>query len=99
MFNPSPCLLFPNYFSGKHNIKTKFNRTTEQYMNISKLIQHETYDKYRLNNDIALLKLSRPAIFNQYVQPICLPLQNEDIAPGTKGTVTGKSMLCIRYIL
>ena len=34
---------------------------------------HEMYDKDTLENDIAILKLSRSLIFNKYVQPACLP--------------------------
>ena len=34
---------------------------------------HEQYDKIRVNNDIALLKLKTPIRFNRNVKPICLP--------------------------
>ncbi|XP_057303991.1 chymotrypsin B-like isoform X2 [Hydractinia symbiolongicarpus] len=49
----------------------------------------ETHGKYNqptnLNNDIALIRLSKPARLNKYVKPICLPLQ---------GTKPGKAGSC-----
>ncbi|XP_063381401.1 venom protease-like [Cydia fagiglandana] len=35
--------------------------------------QHEDFDHTNYHNDIAILKLHRPAVFNTYVWPICLP--------------------------
>jgi len=50
---------------------------------------HPSWNKYRLNNDIALIELDRPAIFNKHVQPICLPNAGEKAAVGTKCYITG----------
>lgn len=36
------------------------------------MIIHDDFDKRTLNNDIALLKLSTEAIFNNFVQPACI---------------------------
>jgi secreted trypsin-like serine protease len=41
------------------------------------------------NNDIAIIKLSRPIKFSRTIQPACLPSPNEKIADGTSGTVAG----------
>lgn len=35
--------------------------------------QHEDFDHTNYHHDIAILKLHRPATFNTYVWPICLP--------------------------
>lgn len=35
--------------------------------------QHENYEVSNYHHDIAILKLHRPAVFNTYVWPICLP--------------------------
>ncbi|XP_069355777.1 chymotrypsin-C-like isoform X2 [Maniola hyperantus] len=43
-----------------------------QEKEVFKVIVHEGFDHRTLNNDIALLKLSTEAIFNNYVQPACL---------------------------
>ncbi|XP_050420474.1 venom protease-like [Adelges cooleyi] len=40
---------------------------------IEKIIAHESYDRRKRVNDIALLKLESAAVFNKHVQPICLP--------------------------
>lgn len=39
-------------------------------------ISHENYDPYSKSqeNDIALLRLGRRVIFNDWVKPICLPV-------------------------
>lgn len=41
------------------------------------LIIHKYYGKPAYKNDIALIRLNRPAIFNGWVQPICLPSGNQ----------------------
>ncbi|XP_050544578.1 venom protease-like isoform X2 [Daktulosphaira vitifoliae] len=41
---------------------------------IQKIITHQSYSKITHANDIALLKLDRPVLFNKHVQPICLPI-------------------------
>ncbi|XP_307757.5 uncharacterized protein LOC1269161 [Anopheles gambiae] len=44
---------------------------------IEKYIVHPGYavQKQSVKNDIAQVRLARPAVFNDYVQPICLPLE------------------------
>ncbi|XP_013198641.1 uncharacterized protein LOC106141535 [Amyelois transitella] len=39
---------------------------------------HPNYDNDRLFNDIALIKLQRPAPYTDYIRPICLPPINVD---------------------
>lgn len=36
---------------------------------------HEHFNPSSYENDIALLKIHRPTIFNDYIWPICLPPQ------------------------
>ncbi|KAK8402390.1 hypothetical protein O3P69_000664 [Scylla paramamosain] len=45
---------------------------TEQKIILSKIIRHEDYGIYEMSNDISLLRLSKPLIFNDYVAPISL---------------------------
>ncbi|KAB0800716.1 hypothetical protein PPYR_06455 [Photinus pyralis] len=40
---------------------------------VDHIISHEFYDRHKLKNDIALMKISKPLEFNRYVRPICLP--------------------------
>lgn len=34
---------------------------------------HENFNPSSYENDIAILKINRPTIFNNYIWPICLP--------------------------
>lgn len=61
---------------------------------VSKIIVHEGYEKKIRNqaNDIALLRLSRKAIYSDFVKPICLPAADTlrtKIYDGEKLTVAG----------
>ncbi|XP_070823428.1 trypsin-2-like isoform X2 [Chaetodon trifascialis] len=70
---------------GEHDIGTREN--TEQFISSSRVIQHPSYTDSGYDFDIMLIKLSRPAVFNQYVQPVPLPTS---CAPaGTMCTVSG----------
>ncbi|KAG7276225.1 hypothetical protein CRUP_004816 [Coryphaenoides rupestris] len=56
---------------GEHNIRRP--EGTEQFISSSHVIRHPKYNSYTINNDIMLIKLSRPATLNQYVQTVALP--------------------------
>jgi len=50
------------------------NDRTAQDFSVQRVIMHESYKRpYGLSNDIALLKLSKPAQINNYVGLACLP--------------------------
>lgn len=63
---------------------------------MEQVINHEDYDSYTLNNDIALLKLSSKATLNDQVKPACLPDASNDyddvnaIVSGWGATSEGK---------
>ncbi|XP_030649802.1 prostasin-like, partial [Chanos chanos] len=61
----------------------------EMTLEISQLVLHENYDQYTKDNDIALLRLSRPVTFTDYVRPVCLAASNSSIKTGTNTWVTG----------
>jgi hypothetical protein len=48
-----------------------------QDIQIESTVFHELYDNDKKFNDIGLIRLSRPAQFNYYVKPICLPITSE----------------------
>jgi len=54
---------------------------------VEKLIKNPRYSRMTLGDDIALLKLKTPIVFNQWVQPVCLPFK--PVAIGTECYVTG----------
>lgn len=46
---------------------------TEQYIQVSEVIMHESYTQSNANNDIALLRLAAPITYSAYAVPVCLP--------------------------
>ncbi|XP_043095485.1 transmembrane protease serine 13b isoform X2 [Puntigrus tetrazona] len=54
--------------------------------NVKQIILHQNYDPASNNNDIALLKLSKPA---SNIQPVCLPAFDQKFPAGKKCWTTG----------
>ncbi|KAM3873277.1 trypsin-1-like [Diretmus argenteus] len=70
---------------GEHNIRVTEGH--EQFVDSSRVIRHPKYSPFTLSNDFMLIKLSKPATLNAYVQPVALPTS---CAPdGTMCKVTG----------
>jgi len=63
------------------------NEGTEQNIPVEKIFAHENFDQQSLANDIALMKLKQPILFDANVSPICLPDFDFDV--GTTCYVTG----------
>jgi len=61
----------------------------EQMMNTAKIIMHPDYDPETKRNDICLLHMAWPFEFNDWVQPIGLPIQGQETEAGTECMVTG----------
>ncbi|KAG1946479.1 trypsin domain-containing protein [Pimephales promelas] len=57
-------------YLGKHNLAVTEN--TEQLIDAEKVIRHPDYNSQTYNNDIMLIKLRKPVLFNNYVIPIGL---------------------------
>uniref|UniRef100_A0A8C9SKT6 trypsin n=1 Tax=Scleropages formosus TaxID=113540 RepID=A0A8C9SKT6_SCLFO len=70
---------------GEHNIQQTEN--TEQVISSSSVIRYPYYDSWTIDNDIMLIKLSKPAAFDSYVQPVALP--EGCAAAGTMCMVSG----------
>ncbi|XP_027598547.1 coagulation factor IX [Pipra filicauda] len=84
--------------AGEHN--TREDDHTEQRRKVVKALPHPTYDASinEYHNDIALLELDEPLVFNSYVTPICLgsrEFTNALLKQGT-GTVSGWGRLHYR---
>ncbi|CBY19805.1 unnamed protein product [Oikopleura dioica] len=59
--------------------------TLQQCAGISQIIQHPEYNRtVTVMNDICLLKLSRDVLYNDHVQPACLPNQFESLQDDLK---------------
>lgn len=50
-------------------------RLQSKIFNIAEIIAHESYN-FHLENNIAALKLSREIEYNDFIQPICLPISD-----------------------
>uniref|UniRef100_A0A3P9MF12 Peptidase S1 domain-containing protein n=1 Tax=Oryzias latipes TaxID=8090 RepID=A0A3P9MF12_ORYLA len=55
---------------------------------IKTVIVHPNYNSGTQNNDIALLQLSSPVTFNNYITPVCLPSTGSTFYSGVKTWVT-----------
>ncbi|KRT86665.1 Trypsin [Oryctes borbonicus] len=73
---------------------TKTNETRSQDFSISEIIMHEDYSTLTYENDVAIVKLSKPTIFNSYIWPVCLPPTNDKFE-GKTAVVAGWGQ--IRY--
>ncbi|GAB6028792.1 Transmembrane protease serine 9 [Chamberlinius hualienensis] len=73
-------------YLGDHNLGT--NSETETIVRrVIKIIIHSKYNRETHDNDVALLRMDKPVVFNQNVQPVCMP-QSTFNAIGKAVTVT-----------
>lgn len=56
---------------------------------VRRVIKHPLYSQASLLNDIALLELSAPVKFTNYIRPVCLAAEDSEFSPGTNGWITG----------
>lgn len=75
---------------GVHDILRKPNENDEyQQRSVSRLIIHEGLYAPGLINDIALIVIGEPLKWNRFVNPICLPSQNQHTPPQSKCMASG----------
>ncbi|KAM9425864.1 serine protease 27-like [Pholidichthys leucotaenia] len=56
---------------------------------VDQIILHPNYNNYSSDNDIALVRLSSPVEFTEYIRPVCLAERDSVFNSGTKSWVTG----------
>ncbi|XP_037319140.2 transmembrane protease serine 9-like isoform X2 [Pungitius pungitius] len=56
---------------------------------VASIILHPQYNRSTSNNDIALLRLSSPVQFTDYIRPVCLAASDSVFNTGTGSWVTG----------
>ena len=63
----------------------------EQFVGVSEVFMHPNYTYLDNDWNIALLKLSKPAIMSDYVRTVCVPGADmaDEFPPGTLTTITG----------
>ncbi|XP_055050405.2 trypsin-3-like [Misgurnus anguillicaudatus] len=56
---------------------------------VIQIINHPSYISSKEDNDVALLQLSSPVEFSNYIQPVCLAGTGSKFGEGTKSWITG----------
>ena len=56
---------------------------------VSRIISHPDYNGFTKDNNIALLQLSAPVTFTNYIRPVCLAASESEFINGTGSWVTG----------
>ncbi|XP_067433231.1 transmembrane protease serine 9-like [Thunnus thynnus] len=72
---------------GRQNLQGK--NPNEVSRTVARIILHPNYDSDTNNNDIALLRLSSPVEFTDYIRPVCLAASSSVFNNGTDSWVTG----------
>ena len=74
---------------GEHN--REVSEGTEEVISAKRIISHPQYNKpVRINNDIALIQLARPATLNSRVQTVCLPSRDDNVPTNSRCFVSGE---------
>ncbi|KAG7487313.1 hypothetical protein MATL_G00021760 [Megalops atlanticus] len=60
---------------------------------IRRIVLHAQYDQFTSDYDIALLELSAPVFFSEWVQPVCLPAPSHTFSSTASCFVTGWGVL------
>ena len=102
MFNKLPLTLkvlfvclFVCLFAGEHD---RSKDEGEQEIGVSVIHIHKKAMTEGFGNDLAIMKLSRPAILNEKVKPVCLPKRKSRVPVGTKCYITGKDRLAFEIL-
>jgi len=74
--------------AGRHNVKST-TETGAQSLQVSRIIRHPQHSSLKNTNDIALMELKTDLIFNDYVQPICLPKSDAGLFVDEDSIITG----------
>ncbi|KAF7659545.1 hypothetical protein LDENG_00295830 [Lucifuga dentata] len=74
-------------FLGRQNQEGK--NPNEVVRSVSKIVLHPNYDSKTNDNDIALLRLSSPVTFTDYIRLVCLAASGSKFNNGTDSWVTG----------
>ncbi|XP_058056054.1 transmembrane protease serine 9-like [Anopheles bellator] len=72
-------------YLGGHNIAKDYT----ELRRVKRIIDHELFDIFTFNNDIALLELDKPLRFGPTIQPACLPDGSVADFTGSLGVVAG----------
>ncbi|XP_044042526.1 ovochymase-1 isoform X2 [Siniperca chuatsi] len=77
---------FWTVLAGKHDLDDD-QEPGQQLVGVSTIISHHSYNTQTKENDVALLRLQQPLVFNQFVRPINVWMA--PLPPFTMCTITG----------
>lgn len=69
----------------------------EQVISVSHVIVHENYEPHTMKNDLAVMKLKRPASYGQWVRPTCLPVVGRSSREGPWGPAPGTRCIAVGW--
>lgn len=69
--------------AGAHNIGSFAMESGHQKIDVAEFWQHEDYDHNTIQNDISVLKLAEPLVFDDFVKPINMTESGSEVAEGT----------------
>nr|XP_018909286.1 PREDICTED: serine protease nudel [Bemisia tabaci]XP_018909287.1 PREDICTED: serine protease nudel [Bemisia tabaci]XP_018909288.1 PREDICTED: serine protease nudel [Bemisia tabaci] len=73
-----------HYFEIQAGVLRRFSFSPQRQIRyVTNVIVYENYNRVDMRNDLALLKLDRPLIFNRWVRQICFPLNKPPFGPKT----------------
>ncbi|XP_066475284.1 ovochymase-2 [Tiliqua scincoides] len=72
---------------GIHDIKAQEQNSQKRL--VKQYMIHPAFNSTTMDSDIALVQLSKPLDFNQYVRPVCLPEREDKIEPSQVCVITG----------
>ena len=61
----------------------------EEVITLSKIFIHPQYNSKTIDNDIALVKLSKPVKYTKYIRPACIPASGSKVKAGADAFVSG----------
>ena len=67
---------------------TQTGETGDESFTVADMKLHENYNEVTFENDIAMIRLDRPATFSKSIWPICLPAADRDFT-NTRAYVIG----------
>lgn len=73
---------------GEYNVRNQNERFPHEDYAVERREIHPDYNPADFQNDIALLKLSRPVHFKEHIVPVCIPKRHQSFA-GKMATVVG----------
>merc|ERR1712013_803461 len=62
---------------GAHSLHPLLPESSKQIRKVSRMWQHEDFDKFNFTNDVSVLELDEPLEFNEFVKPLLLAEQGQ----------------------